>query len=166
MFDRVFQVVGERFVTPSGRVQFSVMDQVTGEVSTFDLGPVENTDAIVPGFFMCVDTASAHIVARSADSLVESANTLGYKDVVLRFGKVLEVFPREDSDPLRFTVSYIGKDNESSVASVTMDSHCANTDEPSGTERQEIVADSIMVLALSVSDLSVIVGGWYLDDET
>jgi hypothetical protein len=56
--------------------------------------------------------------------------------------------------------------NKSSVASVTMESDCANTDEPSVTKRQDIVAGSITVLALSVSDLSVIVGGWYLDDET
>ncbi|MDR1230131.1 MAG: hypothetical protein LBK61_01895 [Spirochaetaceae bacterium] len=166
MIDRVFQVVGERVVTPAGRVQLPVMDQMTGEVSTFDLGPIENTDAIVPGFFLCVDTASTHIIARPADTFVESANTLGYKDVALRFGKVLEVFPREDPDSLRFTVSYIGKNDESSVASVTIESPSANTDEPSDTEHQDIVAGSIMVLALSVSDLSAIVGGWCLDDET
>jgi hypothetical protein len=64
MFDRVFQVVGERFVTPFGRIQFPVMDQVTGEVSTFDLGPIENTDAIVPGFF-CASIPLPRILSRT-----------------------------------------------------------------------------------------------------
>jgi hypothetical protein len=112
MFDRVFQIVGKKSVTPDGVVQYPVQDQLSGEFLTMSMA-IEDSDALVPGAFLCHDTV---------------------------YGEQLLVTPFQMS-------------------------HWVSPEGTHGTKYPKIVDDRIMVLALSVSDISVILACWPLDED-
>jgi hypothetical protein len=161
MLNRVFQIVGKKSITPSGVVQYPVRDQLTGEFLTLAL-EIEDSDALVPGVFLCHDTGSGNNVACLPDNMIKHARLLGFQDFTLRFGKVLKVFPRKESDPIRFSVAYRGNDNELITTSVQM-SHWKSREGTFVTKHPQIVDGRIMVLALSAADLSVAMGGWPIE---
>jgi hypothetical protein len=163
MFDKVFQIVGKKSITPSGEVHYPVRDQLTGEFLTLRMG-IEDSDALVPGVFLCHDTVYGNNVACLPDSMIKRAHSLGFKDFSLRFGKVLKVFHNKESAPVRFSIAYVGDEGKTLVTSVEM-SHWTSQEGTFVTKHPKIVDGRIMVLVLSASDTSIAMGGWVIEDD-
>jgi hypothetical protein len=161
MIDRVFQIIGKRSVTPDGVVRYPVQDQLTGEFLTMNMG-LEDSALLVPGAFLCHDTGSGNNVLCPVGSLAKTAEYNGLKDVAIRFGKVLKVYPIEGSTSKRIDVTYIA-DNENSFTISSVNMHPGpNTDV---TKYPPIVDGRVVVLALSASDLGLPLGAWPLDGD-
>ncbi|MDR1096358.1 MAG: hypothetical protein LBL31_08200 [Spirochaetaceae bacterium] len=161
MIDKVFQIIGKRSVAPDGVVQYPVQDELTGEVLTMNMG-IEDSGFLVPGAFLCHDTGSGNNVLCPAGSLAKTAERYGLKDVTLRFGKVLKVYPIKGSASKRIDVTYIA-DSENSFTISSVNMHPGpNTDL---TKYPPIVDGRIIVLALSASDLGLPLAAWPLEGD-
>jgi hypothetical protein len=163
MFDRVFQIVGKKSVTPEGVVQYPVQDQLSGEFLTLNMG-IEDSDALVPGVFLCHDTVHGNNAAYLTDFMIERARYLGCQDFTIRLGKILKVFDRKESDPVRFSLAYRGDSDQLLVTPFQM-AHWVSPEGTHVTKHPKIVDDRIMGLALSVSDISVVLACWPLDED-
>jgi hypothetical protein len=161
MIDKVFQIIGKRSVAPDGTIQYPVQDELTGEVLTMNMG-IEDSSLLVPGAFLCHDTGSGNNLLYPVGSLAKIAEQYGLKDVTLRFGKVLKVYPVKGSTSKRIDVTYIA-DNEHRFTISSVNMHPGpNTDVK---KHPAIVDGRVVVLALSASDLGLPLGAWPLEGD-
>jgi hypothetical protein len=164
MFDRVFQIIGKKSVTPEGVVQYPAQDQLTGEFLPLNMG-IEDAGILDPGDFLCCDTVHRNNAAYLPEVLIERAQYLGCKDFTIRFGKILKVFDRKKSDPVRFSLSYRGDSDQLLVVPFQMAHWISEDGAHITTKHPKIVDNRIMVLALSASDITVVLACWPLDED-
>jgi hypothetical protein len=160
MVNKVFQIIGKRSVAPDGTIQYPVQDQLTGEFLTMAMG-IEDSDLLVPGAFLCHDTGSGNNLLYPAGSLAKIAEHHGFKNVTLRFGKVLKVYPVMGSTAVRIKVTYIGNNNEFITSSVPI-----HPGPKTDVKKHPAIVDGrVLVLALSASDLTEHLGAWPLEGD-
>jgi hypothetical protein len=163
MIDKVFQIIGKRSVTPDGEIQYPVQDQLTGAFLTMSMG-VEDSDFLVPGAFLCHDSGSGNNLLYPVGSLAKIAEHYGFKDVALRFGQILKVYPVKGSTSIRINVRYIGNSNELMTSSVPLHPG-AKTGGSRAKKGLAMVDGRVVVLALSASDLADPLGAWLLEGD-
>jgi hypothetical protein len=160
MFDRIFQVIGERSVTPEGVVQYRAQDQLSGAFLTLSMG-IEDADALAPGAFLYYDTVTGNNVVSPPGTLAKTVQRLGFNDVALRFGKVMNVYPIKGTTSSRVNVRYIGNKGELLEGTIEM----APAPDTDITKHPPIVDGRVVVLVFSDSDLTQPLATWPLDGD-